>query len=116
MEESFKYIFSPVPYPFIFVALSVFLFLTPMNNKNFLLLATLMLGIGITVNPICSGVDSVYKEPIGQKIYEIVQQEIAEGKKKSLWIVESEGVTFNNVPIMFGAPTINSVNVYPVLE
>ena len=80
------------------------------------MLAVMMLGIGATVNPISKGVDVIYKMPVGQKISEIVQKEISEGQKKSLWIVENDDTALNDFPIMFGAPTINSVNVYPVLE
>ena len=101
---------------FTFISLSVFLFLSPMNKKNFVLLAILMLGIGATVNPINAGVDAIYKEPVGQKISEIVQKEISDGQKKSLWLVAEEGTALNGFPIMFGAPTINSVNVYPYFE
>ena len=96
---------------FAFTSLSIFLILSPMNKKNFAVLAILMLGIGATINPVNKGVDVIYKMPVGQKISEIVQQD-----KKSLWLVVDEGVTLNDFPIMFGAPTINSVNVYPVLE
>ena len=70
----------------------------------------MMLAIGATVNPINSGVDVVYEMPVGKKIAEIVQRD------KSPWIVESETVWYNDFPIMFGAPTINSVNVYPALD
>lgn len=101
---------------FAFITLSIFLFLSPMNKKNFAVLAVLMLGIGATVNPINKGVDVIYKMPAGQKISEIVQQETSAGQKKSLWLVVNGGVGLNNFPIMFGAPTINSTNVYPVLE
>ncbi|MBR6013590.1 MAG: hypothetical protein IK062_07405 [Selenomonadaceae bacterium] len=96
---------------FVFVALSVFLFLSPMNKKIFTTLSLMMLIIGVTVNPINKGVDVIYKMPVGQKISEIVQQD-----KNSLWIVEDDDVMLNDFPIMFGAPTINSVNVYPMLE
>ena len=101
---------------FAFISLSVFLFLTPLNKKSFFTLSLLMLIMGITVNPINAGVDSVYKQPVGQKISEIVQNEVALGNKKSLWIVEDDGIVLNDFPIMFGAPTINSVNVYPYFE
>jgi len=96
---------------FVFTSLSIFLFLSPMNIKNFVVLAILMLMIGATINPVNKGVDVIYKMPVGQKISEIIQQD-----KKSLWLVVNDGVALNNFPIMFGAPTINSTNVYPVLE
>ena len=102
-------------YSMAFLTVSAFLFLMPMNKKRAAILAVMMLSMGVTVNPINSGVDVVYKLPIGQKISEIVQQEISSGQPKSLWITESHGL-IKNVPIMFGAPTINSINVYPALE
>ena len=84
-------------------------------SLSFFTLVLLMLIIGIKVNPINAGVDAVYKQPVGQKISEIVQNEVSSGNKKSLWIVEGKlGLT--TFPIMFGAPTINSVNVYPYFE
>ena len=100
----------------IFVSLSTFLIISPLNNFRTIIFAFMMLLIGATINPINFGVDVVFKMPVGQKISEIVQKEVAAGEKKSLWIVENDGVWINDFPIMFGAPTINSVNVYPVLE
>ena len=94
----------------IFLTVTAFLFLTPMNKKTAAILAAMMLSMGVTVNPVNCGVNVIYKMPVGQKISEMVQ-----GDSKSLWLVDSAGY-LKDFPIMFGAPTINSVNVYPVLE
>lgn len=102
--------FSKAIFAMTFLTLAAFLFISPLDKKRAVFLALMMLAIGATVNPISSGVDVIYKMPIGQKISEIVQQD-----NKSLWIVESHGL-IKDFPIMLGAPTINSVNVYPVLD
>ena len=95
---------------FIFTGAAVFLFISAEIRRRLEILGVMMLAIGATVNPINSGVDVVYEMPVGKKIAEIVQRD------KSPWIVESETVWYNDFPIMFGAPTINSVNVYPALD
>ena len=62
------------------------------------------------VNPIARGTASIYKHDVMDKILEIT------AKNQDLWLVVSD-VTFNNdIPIMGGAPTINSVNIYPDLQ
>ena len=96
---------------FAFAGAAVYLFVSFEIRRRMEILCAMMLLIGATVNPINSGVDAVYEMPVGKKIAEVVQ-----GDRNSLWIVEDESVTLNDFPIMFGAPTINSVNVYPVLE
>ncbi|MBO4400813.1 MAG: hypothetical protein J5809_03095 [Selenomonadaceae bacterium] len=96
---------------FAFAAATVYLFVSFEIRRRLEILCAMMLVIGATVNPINSGVDAVYEMPVGKKIAEVVQRE-----GKSLWIVEGKSVVLNDFPIMFGAPTINSVNVYPVLE
>ena len=102
-------------YVMIFFTVTAFLFVSPLNKIRATILAVMMFVIGITVNPISSGVDIIYKMPVGQKISEIVQTEITNGQKNSLWIVVDD-IGLNDYPLMFGAPTINSVNIYPVLE
>lgn len=64
--------------------------------------------IGGTVNPVASGVSSVFGNNIAREIRHIVQED------HSLWMVEGDAV--KNYLIMFGAPTINCTNVYPNLE
>ena len=103
---SAKKIFSMAA--FVFVA--IYLFAGRLTNLRVGILIAMMLLIGATVNPIAHGVDCIYKIPVGKKISEIVKND------KSLWLVEDDGIVRNDFPIMFGAPTINSVNVYPVLD
>lgn len=73
-------------------------------------ISIIMLAVGLTVNPISHGVASVYGNPIGQKILSITNHD------SGLWLVEGSMREIIDYPIMFGAPTINSVNVYPDLE
>ena len=70
----------------------------------------MMLLIGTTINPIARGVDVIDKLPVGQKISEIVARD------KSNWLVEDDSIVRNSLPIMFGAPTVNCTNTYPVLD
>jgi len=72
-------------------------------------ISIVMLVAGLTVNPISHGVASVYDNPIGEKISSIANQD------RGLWLVEGSMREIIDYPIMFGAPTINSVNVYPDL-
>ena len=94
----------------IFVFLAIYLFTSKLTNLRVGILCLMMLLIGATVNPVAHGVDCVYEIPVGKKIAEIVRAD------KSLWLVENEDVSLNDFPIMFGAPTVNSVNMYPLLE
>lgn len=99
-----------------FVFVAVYLFAGRLTNLRVGILIVMMLLIGAPVNPVAHGVDCIYELPIGQKISELVQAEVDSGKQKSLWIVEDEDMQINNFPIMFGAPTINTTNIYPALE
>lgn len=65
---------------------------------------------GLTVNPIQKGVDVIYKSSLINSIKDINNDE--SGK----WIVEGMNYPKINYPIMAGAATINSTNVYPDLE
>lgn len=81
-------------------------------NKYILtfILLVIVLFSGATVNPIRTGTDVIYDSEIIKTINEIVQ------KDDGLWIVEGTGLPNINIPIMAGAKTINSTNVYPVLD
>ena len=69
-----------------------------------------MLISGGLVNPVRSGIDSVTNLREYQAIEKIVNED-----KGAKWIVEGEGIPTINFPVMAGAPTINSTNVYPNL-
>jgi hypothetical protein len=68
---------------------------------------------GMFVNPLNQGLDVIYD----QDIFGLISQVNAE--QNGLWIVDSEsggGYPIINLPIMAGAATVNSTNVYPDLE
>lgn len=68
---------------------------------------------GLFVNPVVSGLDGIYELNVIKKIQQINTAE------NGLWIVDSGaeiGFPIINLPLMAGAPTINSTNVYPTLE
>jgi len=68
---------------------------------------------GLFVNPVVSGLDAIYQQDLIKKIQQINSVE------NGLWIVDSGaeiGFPVLNLPLMAGAPTINSTNVYPTLE
>lgn len=67
---------------------------------------------GFLVNPVRRGVENVYENECYKAI-----REIHEKDQDALWVVEGKGMgTIGNFLIMAGAPTINSINVYPVME
>ncbi len=78
--------------------------------STLLITATLLIS-GLLVNPIRFGVDSVSNMPILLKIREIVEED-----PEGIWIVESAGYPIINIPIMEGARTINSTNIYPDVD
>lgn len=90
----------------IVITVSASFFLTNITHECVIWTTILMIAIGGTVNPLAKGTNSVFAQPIGHKIAEITS------KDNSPWIVECE---LRNYPIIFGAPTINSVNTYPNL-
>ncbi|MGV8906552.1 MAG: DUF7657 domain-containing protein [Acetobacterium sp.] len=68
---------------------------------------------GMFANPVVSGLGVIYNQDIINDIHEVVEN------NDGLWIVDSGaemGYPLINIPIMIGAPTINSTNVYPNLE
>ncbi len=89
------------------------------GNKDWARKALLVISLaivfvaGLFVNPVVSGLDAVYQQNLIKKIQQINSAD------NGLWIVDSGaeiGFPIINLPLMAGAPTINSTNVYPVLE
>ena len=80
------------------------------TKKLFALFCTMVVLVsGGLVNPVQQGINVIYQNEIVQEIESIANQD------SGLWIVEGS-YPLTNVPIMVGAPTINSTNVYPDLE
>lgn len=89
------------------------------GNKDWARKALLVISLvivfvaGLFVNPVVRGLDAIYQQDLIKKI-----QQINSGEN-GLWIVDSGaeiGFPVINLPLMAGAPTINSTNVYPTLE
>jgi hypothetical protein len=64
---------------------------------------------GGLVNPIQRGLDVIYESELVSSIEEISRND------DGLWLVEAS-FPVTNLPIVVGAPTMNSTNVYPDLE
>jgi hypothetical protein len=113
----FSYSFYPIifNYKYIvatFVILLLLWLLTLMRKLKCLMLMVALVSIyaGARVNPIARGIDCIYKSPIVNQIEKIA------AKDNGLWLSVAGGTTYNNIPIMAGAPTINSICVYPTLN
>lgn len=113
-----SYIVYPTVYQnyefgFIIAGLVVFIpcYMIIMNRQSMAIFTMICIAVvsGLTVNPIARGLASVYNNPIAKTISSISTQ----GNDK--WLVVNQDISLNNYPIMQGAPTINSVNVYPDL-
>ena len=70
----------------------------------------IMLVAGGLVNPIQKGLDCVYEQPA----YKLVK-EVHDADTSALWAAEPSNIS-SNLLITAGAPTVNSINVYPILE
>lgn len=106
---------SDVPvYSIILILPAMLIFLLQINKdgqRGFVATLAVVLGtMGICVNPTQIGVP-VFDMPIIKEI-EAIAQEDSEG----VWLADEYGFPFGNLPIMAGAPCINSTNVYPNLE
>lgn len=81
-----------------------------MKNLLIPVLTIVLMFTSFLINPIRKGLDVITEQPVGKKIQKIESQE------SGLWIVEGAGYPLFNFPIMYGASTINSTNVYPNLD
>ncbi len=72
----------------------------------------LAIALGAFINPIQLGAQSIYNNPLVKKLQYINDEHSGQLK----WLVISDNVIFNNLPIIVGGPTINSTNVYPDLQ
>ena len=90
---------------------SLFLYL---NKKHFHILMISSLGLcilcGATVNPVQQGLDAIYSHSIVKKIQQLNLN------SPGIWIVAESAFPQNNIPILTGAPCINSTNIYPNLD
>ena len=101
----------------IIVILSSFMFWCILKNKinKFFIFVTAVILIiaGLSVNPIQRGLAVVKETPLARAIKNINNND------RGLWLFETGTLTYafiTNYPIMQGAPTFNSTNIYPNLE
>ena len=91
----------------IFTILSLFI-----KRVKIIIIPVLCLFIGLIygglINPIQQGISVISENTLVEEIGKIRLQ-----NPEALWIVENEGFPNGNIPIMAGARTINSTNVYP---
>ena len=82
------------------------------NKSLIVVISILMIVSGLAVNPIQRGIAVVNKAPLAKAIKNINNEE------PGLWIFETGNLTnyIMNYPIMYGAATFNSTNLYPNLE
>jgi hypothetical protein len=92
--------------------LIIFMMTGKLKKKYLLFLISVSVGIsGCMINPIEKGTDCITNDPLVNRIREISQTD-----KNALWAVTDTIVPMVNLPILAGAPTINSTNIYPNLK
>jgi hypothetical protein len=75
-------------------------------------LAAIIIISGIGVNPIQIGLGGLYKTNLAEEVQNITARD-----SDAEWVVTFKDSTImDNYPIMFGAKTINSVNIYPAID
>lgn len=98
------------------VVLAGGIFLLSYNNKERMMNLALTFVIvifafcGGLVNPVQKGIDFLLENPLIETISTVASED--DGK----WIVEGTPFWGDNLPLLGGAPTINSTNVYPNLQ
>lgn len=100
------------------IALFAFIFWTIISNvskkiQKFGLIAIIMVSIvtGISVRPISKGLDAIDSKPVALEIKQIVKDD-----KEAVWMAYGGGNVLPSYLVACGAPTINSVNIYPNME
>ena len=83
------------------------------KNQNYFICLMICVTVipGLMVNPITKGSSVMYDKPVAKEI-----QKITANDRKSKWLVVSEHYLTSNYFIANGAPTINSVNIYPNID
>ncbi|HFI0640028.1 TPA: hypothetical protein ACGO3K_002161 [Streptococcus suis] len=82
------------------------------NKQRFLKISLVIIFLsGVMVNPIRIGSDVIFKSNLVTNIKSITNLD-----NQSKWIVDSVGYPLTNIPLVAGAPTLNSTNAYPNLD
>ena len=105
------YIIGIIIFLFIFSYLILYAVENHRKIKNYIITIAIIGSITCysLINPVMIGLDTVYKIPLGMAISQI-QKEFP-----GRWLVADYYPT-TNFPAIFGAPTINSTNIYPNLK
>ena len=99
--------------PFMIIILFTILFLLLNNFKkyeNFILTLMILFSAlpGFLVNPITKNLDVMYDKPVAKFVRKITLND-----QDSKWLVVSDLYLTSNYFIVNGAPTVNSINIYP---
>ena len=76
------------------------------RGVNLLVVAIFVSVLGVAINPISSGLSSIYQNPLLRQI------ELINTESEGMWAVIGSN-QFNNCPTIMGAKTINAVQTYP---
>ena len=93
---------------------SIYLFLSDSKKyqKYFIgLMLCITIIPGLLVNPIVKGSSVMYDKPVAKEIQKITNED-----KNSKWVVVSKYYLTANYFMVNGAPSINSVNIYPNID
>lgn len=102
------YIIGILLFLFIFSYLIIYAVENHRKIKNYIITIAIVGSIACysLVNPVMIGLDTIYKIPAG-RIIQLIQKEFP-----GRWLV-ADFYPITNFPTIFGAPTINSTNIYP---
>lgn len=79
------------------------------------LLPPVLIGIvcaaGFFVNPLQAGYGSLFQNDLAQAVEKITEQD-----PEAIWLTDATGYPMDNYFIMLGAPTVDSVNIYPDMK
>lgn len=83
------------------------------NTRTVFLLGLIGISLftGIYVRPVIKGLGAIYSKPVAREI-----KRISEKDENARWITIGAGIGLPAFSTACGAPTINSVNIYPNLE
>lgn len=100
---------------FIVISLICYCMLTDISTKVLkrvlISLIAISLLTGLTVRPLVKGLDAIYSKPVASKITDIMEKD-----KDAKWIAYGGSFILPGFAVACGAPTINSVNIYPNLK
>lgn len=103
--------FKFIPFMVIMVFIILFLLLNGFKKyEKFILILMLIFSVlpGVLVNPITKNLDVMYDKPVAKFVRKITSKD-----QDSKWLVVSDLYLTSNYFIVNGAPTVNSINIYP---